>query len=147
MAKPQETWRDFIARIAPSHTMTDGAWTGIVQGAFGFDLHTELKELLRATNGIKDESGCDLIWPIERMVDENRRIHCDHSLRKQYMPLDCLFFFSDAGTGDLFGYSIVDNQILYPDVFVWMHENDSRYTVATSLRAFIEGWVDGTIGI
>lgn len=150
MTVSAESWRDFLARVASKHTVSDGMpWLKYreLQETFGFDLHSDVRALLEATNGVKDEFECDLIWPIERMIVENQRTRCDHRLRKQYMPLDCLFFIADAGDGDLFGYAVVDNAIQCSDIFVWNHEDDSRHVVATRLRDFIEGWILGTIKI
>lgn len=130
--------------------MTDGMpWLEYrkLEETFGFPLHPEMRSLLESTNGIKDQIGCDLIWPIQRMIEENCRIRCDHRLRKQYMPLDCLFFVADAGNGDMFAYAVIDNEIRCSDIFVWSHEDDSRTVVATNLRRFIKGWVTGTIKI
>ena len=55
------------------------------------------------------------------------------------MPFDNLFFFSDAGNGDLFCYSILKNGIIEKtDIYVWNHEDDSRTWAAASLNiAFI----------
>lgn len=118
-----------------------------LQETIGLELHPELRSFLESTNGVKDRHGCDLIWPIERMTRENARVRCDHRLRKQYMPLDCFFFFADAGNGDMFGHAVVENAIRCSDVFVWNHEDDSRQVVACGLRNFIEGWISGDIKI
>ncbi len=61
------------------------------------------------------------------------------------MPLDCLFFIADNGQGDLYGYKVVGNHMKCPDIFIWHHDDDSRIIVATSLRKFIEGRVNGSI--
>lgn len=143
-----ESWREFISRVAPNHTVTDGMpWMQYakLQETFGLDAHPELRALLESTNGIKSPLGYDLIWSIERIIEENTRVRLDLRLRKQYMPLDCLFFFADAGNGDYFGHAVVDNQIQCSNVFVWCHDDDSRYVVATSVRRFLEGWLNGTI--
>jgi len=63
------------------------------------------------------------------------------------MPFDCLLFFADAGNGNQFAYLILNGEIRRNDVFVWNHENDSRVWVASSMKQFIEWWLNGTINV
>jgi SMI1-KNR4 cell-wall len=63
------------------------------------------------------------------------------------MPFDHLLFFSDAGNGDLFGFSILNGSIQKDDIFVWNHEDDSRSWIASSLEAFIKGWITDKITV
>ena len=145
-----ESWRQFLGRVAPTYQVFDGMPWGqyaLLEETFGMPVHKELRGLLEETNGTCDESGFYLVWSIERMISENSRIRLDQRLRKQYMPLDCLFFFGDAGNGDLFGHAVVAGEIACSDIFCWSHEDDSRTVVATNLRRFIEGWLDGSIEI
>jgi len=56
-------------------------------------------------------------------------------------------FFADAGNGDQFAYKIEDGQVKSPDIYVWNHEDDSRIRIAPSLRAYLEGWLQGTLSV
>lgn len=107
----------------------------------------ELKSLLLETNGIKGEFQVDLIWSLNRIMNDNIQFRNYSDLTELYMPFDCLLFFADAGNGDLFAYSILDGKIRRNDVFVWNHENDSRIWVASSMKQYIEWWLNGTIKI
>jgi len=134
-------WRDLLKELATDCVLTDGMpflQYRELQETFGHELHPELRALLEATNGVRSPYDYALLWPIERIIDENRRIRCDRRLLKQYMPLDCLFFFADAGNGDLFGHAVVDNEIRCSDVFLWSHEDDSRTVYSTTLRGFLD---------
>ncbi len=105
----------------------------------------ELKSLLLETNGIKSEFQVDLIWSLDRILNDNIQFRNYRDFKELYMPFDCLLFFADAGNGDQFAYTIIDGKIRRNDVFVWNHENDSRIWVASSLKQYIEWWLNGTI--
>lgn len=70
-----------------------------------------------------------------------------HEHRDFIKPLDTFLFFSDAGNGDLFGYSIIDGSIQTEDIYVWNHEDDSRRAIASTLEEFIKGWIIGDISV
>lgn len=89
-----------------------------------------------------------LIWSTTQMVKDNLFFRNFEDYKDIYMPFDHLFFFSDAGNGDLFAYAILKNgTIEKTDIYVWNHEDDSRTWVASSLEQFIEGWVTGKISV
>ena len=68
-------------------------------------------------------------------------------IRDSYMPFDCLLFFSDAGNGDQFAYTIAGGEVRRPDIFVWNHEDDSRAWVSSSLRSFLPDWISGKLAV
>lgn len=109
-------------------------------------LPSDLRELLRESNGIEGQYGLGLLWPLNKILDENRRFREKAEFRHLYMPFDHLLFFADAGNGDQFAFAIhADGQIHRPDIFAWNHEDDSRTWVAPSLRKYFEWWLTGTI--
>jgi len=118
-----------------------------VEEELKIQLHNDLSCLLRETNGVSDKNGCPLIWSTNQIIKENRKLRNQEDFEDLYMPLDCLLFFSDAGNGDLFGYSIHKGSIQKDDVYVWNHENDSRTWVAPSLEKFVEWWTNGMIKV
>lgn len=115
----------------------------------------ELSDLLLFSNGIRQQmevSGSDigigyLIWPIERISDENSRMRSREAIKEAYMSFDDLLFFSDAGNGDLFGFSVQEGKVSKSDIYVWNHEDDSRTWVSPSLKTFIEWWTSGKIAV
>ncbi|MDI5791405.1 hypothetical protein PO124_32560 [Bacillus licheniformis] len=56
----------------------------------------------KMTNGINDTFGDHLIWPADRIIEENLDMRCTDCFK----PFDCLLFIAGAGNGDLFAYSI-----------------------------------------
>lgn len=125
------------------------------QSELGVLLPDDLSDLLAVSDGVRqtiEVSGSDLeigylVWTIERIRDENKRLRTSEETREAYMSFDDLLFFADAGNGDLFGFSIQDGKVLKKDIYVWNHEDDSRTWVAPSLTAFIEWWVSGRIAV
>ena len=111
------------------------------------DLPTDLLELFSETNGVFDEFNCPLIWSTNQIIKDNLFFRTFNDYKDIYMPFDHLFFFSDAGNGDLFGFPILNGSIQRDDVFVWDHESDSRKWVASSLKDFIEGWANSRISV
>lgn len=119
--------------------------------SFLYDLPEELGELYKQTNGISNtwqgKSIGWLIWPLEKMIEENVRMRTEENFKELYMPFDNLLFFADSGSGDLFGFVIINGQVLNTKIFVWNHENDSRNWVAPSLKIFVEWWQQGQIKV
>ena len=113
----------------------------------GMRLPQELRELLAESNGVLGEYDLALIWPIERILSDNRLFREDESFKTLYMPFDGLLFFADAGNGDQFAFAVAGGQVRRPDIFVWNHEDDSRTWLAKDLRDYLEGWVSGRIAI
>jgi hypothetical protein len=110
--------------------------------ALGQTLPPALADLLRESNGVEGEYGRGLIWPVERIMEDNLVFRADADFASLYMPFDPLLFFADAGNGDQFAFVMRDRTA---DVFVWDHETDSRTMVAPSLATYLEWWIDGRL--
>jgi len=118
-----------------------------VETQLGMRLPESLRELLAESNGVRGEYDLDLIWPIERIIADNRLFRENESFSTLYMPFDGLLFFADAGSGDQFAFAVAGGQVRRPDIFVWNHEDDSRTWLAKDLRDYLEGWISGRIAI
>lgn len=102
--------------------------------------------LLHETNGVEGEYGLGLVWPVERIVEDNLDFRKNEGFRDLYMPFGHLLFFADAGNGDQLAFPIhADSLIHRPDVFAWNHEDDSRSWVAPSFEKYLDWWLTGKI--
>jgi hypothetical protein len=102
-------------------------------------LPSDLREVLRETNGVEGEYELALLWPLDRIIEDNQRFRSSKDFKSVYMPFDHLLFIADAGNGDQFAFPVdADGTIRRPDVFVWNHEDDSRRMVAPSLKCYFE---------
>lgn len=110
------------------------------------EIPSELTELLQDFNGLVVYHTLS-IWSIEDIVETNSEYWQEDFLSDLYMPFRSLFFFADAGNGDLFAYRILDGQIPYNDIFAWNHENDSRIWVASNLLDFVKRSLKNQINI
>ncbi|QDU86878.1 SMI1 / KNR4 family protein [Pirellulimonas nuda] len=113
----------------------------------GAGLPDDLRSLLSETNGVTAEYGVALIWPIERILNDNMAFRSNPEFRELYMPFEPLLFFADAGNGDQFGFSVLAGCVRRTDVFTWNHEDDSRTWVAPTLARYLEGWLSGQINL
>jgi len=142
-------WRELVERWYPVHEFRPGATSEALTAAeqrIGHQLPGDLRELLAETDGVRGSYGLGLIWPIERIVDENLMLRSEPDFRDLSMPFEPLLFFGDAGNGDLFAFRLVS--VLWDrDVYAWNHENDSRVWVASSLAQYLEWWSDGRITV
>ncbi len=141
-------WREMILNLHPNSVFSEPVLQKLIEDAeedLEINLPSELKSLLAESNGITDEYGLGIIWSIQRMKQENLFARNSPEYADMYMPLNPLMFFADAGNGDLFGFSVVQNQIKSARVFAWRHENDSRIWVAPSLETYLEWWLTGKI--
>jgi hypothetical protein len=93
----------------------------------------------------QDYYGLGLIWPVERIVEDNLSFRSNAEFKELYMPFDHLLFFADAGNGDQFAYSINAGVIRKSDIYAWKHEDDSRVWVAPSLKKYLEWWLNDII--
>jgi hypothetical protein len=143
-------WKQNIQAICAQATFSQPAEEQALSAAetqLGMRLPESLRELLAESNGVRGEYELDLIWPIERIVADNRLFRENESFRDLYMPFDGLLFFADAGSGDQFAFAVAGGQVRRPDIFVWNHEDDSRTWLAKDLRDYLEGWISGRIAI
>ena len=100
-----DVWRELIAGLSPDAQLRgssrrvrpdrgDGcSWRGVAQPA---------RFSPTCTNGVEGEYGLGVIWPLERIVDDNVRFRNDAQFRGLYEPFDPLLFFADGGNGDQF---------------------------------------------
>jgi hypothetical protein len=143
-------WKEHIAAICAQASFSEPAGEQTLSAAetqLGMRLPEELRELLAESNGVRGEYELALIWPIERIVADNRLFREDESFKTLYMPFDGLLFFADAGNGDQFAFAVAGGQVRRPDIFVWNHEEDSRTWLAKDLCDYLEGWISGRIAI
>ncbi|MCM3364313.1 SMI1/KNR4 family protein [Niallia sp. HCP3S3_B10] len=144
-------WKEFISSISNEHHFKEPATNyeiAQIQKEINVQLPEELAELFNETNGVFDNWNCPLVWSTSQIIEDNLFFRNFEDYKDIYMPFDNLFFFSDAGNGDLFCYAILKNGTIdKTDIFVWNHEDDSRTWVAASLKHFIEGWLTDRIGV
>ncbi|PEY99681.1 SMI1/KNR4 family protein [Bacillus sp. AFS018417] len=144
-------WKKFIKDISSDYIFKNPANISDLEqleSIFKIKLPTELKTFLNETDGVYGEYGCPLIWSSNQIQQENINIRSHKELNDFCMTFESLFFFSDAGNGDLFAYAVTKNGTIEKgDIYVWNHENDSRTWVAPSLQKFIEWWNQGKITI
>jgi hypothetical protein len=141
-------WKEHLSTLSSECRYSDPASTDEISEAerkLGVVLPDELSSIFAETNGVMGEYGLGLLWPLDRLVEDNLLFRSNSEWSKLYMPFDCLLFFSDAGNGDQFAFSILAGQVRRSDVFVWNHEDDSRTWAAPSLRVFFEWWISGKI--
>lgn len=139
-------WRDFLRELSPEVTLAEPASAEAIaraEEALGVAFPPALRELLLETDGVAAEYGTDVLWPVERIVEDNLMFRSTPDFAELYMPFDALLFFGDAGDGDQFAFPVLAGEVRRPDVFVWDHENDSRSWAAGSLRAFYEQRLGG----
>jgi len=148
-------WKEYIQTICVQAKCAEANFSepaeeqalSAAEKQLGMRLPHELRELLAESNGVLGEYDLALIWPIERIVADNRLFREDESFRDLYMPFDGLLFFADAGNGDQFAFTVAGGQVRRPDIFVWDHEEDSRRWLAKDLSDYLEGWLSGRITI
>lgn len=143
-------WPADLRNLRPCPNFTDGlseADLVVAETQLGLTLPQHLRDLLAYSDGLTGEYELALVWPLQRIVDENLHFRDNTAFKTLYMPFDCLLFFSDAGNGDQFAYTIVGGEVRRPDIFVWNHETDSRTWVASSLRSFLPDWLNGKISV
>lgn len=96
------------------------------------------------TNGLKNDT---TIWSSGKIIEHNIFMRNTPDITENFMPLDSLLFFGDAGNGNYFGFPIIKSEIWKDDVYVWNHEDDSRTWVASSLKGFLKAWLSDEISI
>jgi hypothetical protein len=142
-------WIELLKGLSERYEFQTGAtWSSleIAQEKLNVKLPTELRELLQESDGVLVEYGCDFIWSVDRIISENIDIRRCKSSREIYMPFDHLLFFGDLGNGDQFAFPIRANgEIARSEIFGWNHEDDSRTSIAPSLKTFFEWSETGKI--
>jgi hypothetical protein len=141
-------WRDrirtFSTQIEFSPPCTPQALAR-AEADLGVSLPPDLRELVLESNGVRGEYDLDLIWPVERIREDNLAFRSNAEFRELYMPFDPLLFFADAGNGDQFALVVLAGKISRNDVFVWDHESDSRTWVASTIDQYLDWWLSGKL--
>lgn len=143
-------WRDLIAVLYADHEFRPHCSSSAIVSAeskLGQEFPDDLKALLLETNGVFGSYGLPLVWPLDRIVADNTDFRSRTDFVDLYMPFSSLLFFADAGNGDQFAFSILNDKIRKSDVFAWNHENDSRMWVAPDLGRYFEWWASGKLKI
>jgi hypothetical protein len=133
-------WRELIEAgdnigIRPADPATEGSIAEVGR-LLGAALPAELANLLVETDGIADQYGFPIVWPVDRLVERNVEMRETADFPEFYMPFDCLLFFGEIGNGDLVGFRVLRG-VTPDDVYVWDHELDSRIWIAPSLEAYL----------
>ncbi|MER6277679.1 SMI1/KNR4 family protein [Streptomyces sp900105245] len=134
-------WIEMISSLSAEVEFTDPVEQSdidSVESALGRELPSELKMLLRESNGLTDEYGCEFVWPVADILARNREMRESVDFRTLYMSFDPLLFIGDNGGGDLFAFVIEPTR---QDIFVWQHESDSRRWVANDLQDYIRRYL------
>ena len=143
-------WKDFIGSLLPNCEFAEPATENelsLVEQALNIELPSDLKNLLRETDGVTGDYASRYIWNLARINADNLKFRNSKALKEIYMSFDSLLFFGDAGNGDQFAYSIQNGLVRRNDIFVWDHEDDSRKWVAPSLEKYLAWWINGTLKI
>lgn len=143
-------WKKYVSSISKDYQFKAPATKNelqVIQEELNVELPMALAELYSETNGVYGDYGVSYIWSTQQLVKENMFFRTLHEYRDSMMPLHNFLFFSDAGNGDLFGYSLLNGRVHDDNIYVWNHEDDSRIVIASSLEEFIEGWFTGRISV
>ncbi|MCP3764888.1 SMI1/KNR4 family protein [Domibacillus sp. A3M-37] len=143
-------WKNYIEEISKEYHFKAPATSEdilCIKEKLNVELSKQLLNLLSETNGILDSSDYPLVWSTDQIVEENLFFRNFDDYKDIYMPFDHLLFFSNAGTGDLFGLAVLNGSIQKDDVYVWDHGDDSRTWIASSLKEFLKGWITEEISI
>ncbi|MFB7372345.1 SMI1/KNR4 family protein [Streptomyces sp. NPDC056222] len=100
----------------------------------GQSLPSQLTALLMESDGMVDAYGTDVVWSLDRIVEQNLVFWSPDAFPGLYMPFDPLLFFGDNGGGDQFAFVINPER---PDIFVWDHETDARMWAARELKDYL----------
>jgi hypothetical protein len=130
-------WRELALRFLPDAQFESGVDASDLDRAakaLGEALPDELRSLLLETNGIIGSNGLDVVWRLDRIIEDNRMFRTSSDFAELYLPFDGLLFFGDNGGGDQFAFVLRDNR---RDIFVWDHETDSRCWIAGHLESYL----------
>jgi cell wall assembly regulator SMI1 len=138
-------WREYIQQWEHNPIFLPGATAtqiAEVEAALQVSLPEDLKGLLSETNGVPGKYDISLIWSTDQLIARNREMRTP-LMRANYLPFDHLLFFTSAGNGDQFAYGVIEGEVKYQRIYVWNHEDDSRVSVAWSLKDFLERSYNG----
>ncbi|MFJ9754209.1 SMI1/KNR4 family protein [Streptomyces sp. NPDC101149] len=129
-------WKEAAAEALPEvefRAPVDAAALAEAERRLGRRLPAQLTALLMETDGVVGEYGTDVVWSLDRMVEQNLLFWSPDTFPGLYMPFDPLLFFGDNGGGDQFAFVLTPER---PDIFVWDHEDDSRLWAARELEDY-----------
>ncbi|MET8631366.1 SMI1/KNR4 family protein [Streptomyces sp. NPDC004096] len=130
-------WKEAAAEALPEvefRAPVDAAAPAEAERRLGRRLPAQLTALLMETDGVVGEYGTDVVWSLDRMVEQNLLFWSPDTFPGLYMPFDPLLFFGDNGGGDQFAFVLTPAR---PDIFVWEHEDDSRLWAARELEDYL----------
>ncbi|MCO4699656.1 SMI1/KNR4 family protein [Streptomyces sp. RO-S4] len=129
-------WRDVIGSFpsVESSSPADPSLLDRIESELGQSLPEDLRSFLLESDGLTDEYGADVVWPAQRILDDNISFRGDEQFRSLYMSFDSLMFFGDNGGGDQFAFVRVPER---SDIFVWDHETDGRDLVSPNLESYL----------
>ncbi|MEV0144771.1 MULTISPECIES: SMI1/KNR4 family protein [unclassified Nonomuraea] len=132
-------WNDLIGRLYDDAQFAASASEeeiDQIERRLGQRVPTQLRELLRESNGIQDQYGSGLVWSVQQIIERNEEFRRRADFAELYMSFEQLMFVGDNGGGDQFAHVRVP--AAPDDVFVWDHETDDRKWVAGSLQDYLE---------
>jgi hypothetical protein len=138
-------WIEQIQLLEPAATFLPAATDeqiATLEAFLGVALPDDLKNLLFESNGVQGRKGNSLIWSTEESLQRNQEMRTPE-MRANYLSFEHLLFFADAGNGDQFAYGIIQGEVKFQKIYAWKHEDDSRICFASSLEAFLTGWLSG----
>ncbi len=143
---PPFNWREWIAQTGATarDPVSDDSLARAEAGLGA--LPSDLRDLLKVSNGLSGEFNVWLVWPVEELERQNAEFRTTEDFGQLYMPFDHLLFFGESGDGDLFAYPIKGGKIGDGiNIYRWDHENDSRTWVADNLCGYIKRRVENSI--
>ncbi|MBV9470776.1 MAG: SMI1/KNR4 family protein [Abitibacteriaceae bacterium] len=147
-------WLELIAEWAktsemPLETAPPAASIAItaLESSLSVTLPAELKAFLKETDGLYSNYDIHLMWPVQRIEQENSWFRQEPTLKETCMPFDSLLFFADAGNGDQFAYAVLNGVVRHSRIYAWNHEDDSRTCIAPSLQWFLDRWLTGNLRV
>ncbi|MEU3687954.1 SMI1/KNR4 family protein [Streptomyces narbonensis] len=136
-------WKEAAVEALPDvefRAPVDAAALAEAERRLGRGLPAQLTALLMETDGIVGGYRKDVVWSLDRIVEQNLLFWSPDTFPGLYMPFDPLLFFGDNGGGDQFAFVLTPER---PDIFVWDHEDDSRLWAANELEDYLHRSLSG----
>ena len=149
MVETGQSWRELVATLCPRAVFGPPAADAEIAEAerrLSIPIPDDLRTLLAESDGVMDEYGWEILWPLPRIVANNDDYRHNPAFAS-YMPIDVFLFFAESGDGQPFGYSISGTCEVQGHVFVWNQIEDSRTKVADSLAGWLKGWLEGSLTV
>ncbi|GAA1767390.1 hypothetical protein GCM10009834_26650 [Streptomonospora arabica] len=130
-------WRELIVELYPMAepaAPADAATVALIEKELGLPVPFELASLFAECDGVSNEYGDAVVWPAQRVVEDNLAMRAEPDYVELYAPFHDLVFFGDSDMGPQFAWVHTDYG---PGIVVWDHETDRRRLVAVSLRDYL----------